>query len=175
MTDKGVQHMQDESKKTKKANSIPEQQIWQAKADEYLVGWKRAQADLENYRKRTEEDKAGLIKYAHANVILQILPVLDNFKRAAQHIPASDGNEQLKAWVEGVKSIEKQFEQVLQTIGVVEVTVKIGDAFDPAFHEALMQEDSDQPADTITGIIEPGYSLHGRLLRPVKVRVSKGT
>ncbi len=145
---------------------------WKQKAEEYLSGWQRTQAELVNYRKRSDEEKAAFTKFAHADVLVGILPVLDNFKRAAQHAPATDG-EQVKSWVEGIKQIEKQFESVLQNYGISQIEVSVGDQFDPTKHEALMSEDSEHPADTITGVIDPGYMLHEKVLRPAKVKVSK--
>lgn len=155
----------------KKKSEINE---WQVKAEEYLAGWQRAKADLENYRKRSDEEKQAFVKYAHADLILQILPVLDNFKRAAEHSPTDTNESNWPNWANGIKAIEKQLEQVLIANGIVEVPIKIGDAFDPNTEEALLQEESDQPADTVTGVLEPGYTLNGRLIRPAKVRVSKG-
>lgn len=147
---------------------------FETKAAEYLAGWKRALADLENYRKRSEEEKQSFVKFAHADVLLQILPVLDNFKRAANHVPTGGDETNWTNWSNGVKAIEKQFEQVLEANGVTQIPVKIGEAFNPTIHEALMSEESDQPADTITAEIEPGYTLNGRVIRPAKVKVSKG-
>lgn len=150
----------------------PEEPVneWEVKAAEYLAGWKRAQADLENYRKRSDEEKQSFMKFAHSDVLLQILPVLDNFKRAAEHVPDETN---LRNWVTGIKAIEKQFEQIMNNNGVTQIPVTIGAPFDPTMHEALMSEESEQEPDTITGEIEPGYMLHGRVLRAAKVKVAK--
>ena len=147
---------------------------WKAKAEEYLANLKRAQADLINFRRRSEEEKEAFIKYAHSDLMLQILPVLDNFKRAALHTPLTDGNDQLKNWIAGIQSIEKQLEMLLQNNGITEIPVQPGDLFNPVHHDALASAESDQPVDTVLEVVETGYMLHGKLLRPAKVKVSRG-
>ncbi len=155
------------------SNSTAPAESADQKAAEYLAGWQRAQADLVNYRKRADDEKKMLMQFAHGDMILQLLPVLDNFKRAAQHVPPVDGNDQLKNWVTGVQSIEKQFEMILQSNGVTQIVVNPGDPFDPNKHEAITSEESDQQADTIIAEIEPGYLIHDKVLRPTKVKVAK--
>lgn len=157
----------------KKKETI-EKSEWQVKAEEYLAGWQRAQADLVNYRKRGDEEKLAFIKYANLDFILAFLPVFDNFKRAALHTPESD-DEVVKNWVDGVKAIEKQFEQVLSSIGVTQIVVNTGDNFDPNQHEAVATEESDLPADSIISEVEYGYIYNDRVIRPTKVKVSKGS
>ena len=106
--------------------------------------------------------------------ILAFLPVFDNFKRAAIHTPeTSDGV--VKNWVNGVKAIEKHFEQVLASIGVTQIVVTAGDQFDPNKHEAVISEQSDLPVDSIIAEIEYGYMYNDRVIRPSKVKVSKGS
>ena len=151
-----------------------EKNEWQVKAEEYLAGWQRAQADLVNHRKRGDEEKIAFIKYANMDFILAFLPVFDNFKRAAIHTPeTSDGV--VKNWVNGVKAIEKHFEQVLASIGVTQIVVTAGDQFDPNKHEAVISEQSDLPVDSIIAEIEYGYMYNDRVIRPSKVKVSKGS
>lgn len=158
---------------TKTADLTPTD--WQAKAAEYLAGWQRAQADLVNAQTRANEEKQSFIKFAQADLIMQLLTVLDNFKRAAEHTPTSEDNNASSwiNWASGIKAVEKQFEMILQNNGVTEIAVKIGDAFNPQMHDAVASDDAGQAADTITQIIEPGYTLHGRVLRAPKVKVAK--
>ena len=148
---------------------------WQAKAAEYLAGWQRAQADLVNARTRADEEKQSFIKFAQADLIMQLLTVLDNFKRAAEHTPQSnnDNTSSWSNWASGIQAVEKQFEMILQNNGVSEIMVKVGDAFDPQTHDAIASEQSEHSADVITQIIEPGYTLHGKVLRAPKVKVAK--
>src|SRR6266567_461643 len=109
-------------------------EILQKAANENLDGWKRCQADFENYKKMQSESQKDLLKYAASNILLQIIPVLDNFHMSTAHIPEDqkDGG-----WVVGIMHIQKQLENVLGENGVEEIPVKIGDAFDPALHEAI--------------------------------------
>jgi molecular chaperone GrpE len=158
----------------KKKDSVDEKNEWQVKAEEYLAAWQRAQADLVNYRKRSDEEKAAFIKYSNLDFILTMLPVFDNFKRAALHTPETEDGV-VKNWVDGVKAIEKQFEQVLASIGVIQIVVNAGDEFDPNKHEALVSEESELPKDAIISEIEYGYMYNDRVIRPSKVKVSKGS
>jgi molecular chaperone GrpE len=157
--------------KEKKVKS--EQPEWQIKAEEYLVGWQRCQADFVNFKNRSEEERKAFIQFANTDLIMTILPVLDNFKRAAQHAPSVE-DASVKNWTEGIKAIEKQFEAILAEIGVAQISANPGDAFDPNIHDAMVSETSDLPEGTIISEIEPGYLLNNKVLRASKVSVSKG-
>ena len=133
----------------------------------------RAQAEFDNFRKRTEQERMSLIKFANAQIVSDILPVLDNFKRAAHHAPKT-ADTSITNWIIGIDAIEKQLEDVLGQVGLEEVPVHIGDMFNHNVHEAISHDIHDAPEDTIIDIIEPGYTFNERLLRPVKVRVSSG-
>lgn len=144
-------------------------------ADEYLEGWKRCQADFENYKKRQAESQKDLLRYATQNIILQILPVIDNFQASTSHIP-EDHKE--NPWVTGIMYIQKQLEQVLTDNGVVEIEVKIGDHFDPMKHEAiedkdckLEKEEKKEFKNKIKKIITRGYQMGERVARPSRVIV----
>lgn len=104
------------------------------KAAENLDGWQRCQADFDNYKKRSSESQKDLIKYATQNVVLQILPVIDNFHSSTDHIPE---DQKENPWVTGIMYIQKQLENVLSENGVEEIAVKVGDNFDPIYHEAI--------------------------------------
>lgn len=134
---------------------------------------KRLSAELENSRKRHEQDKMAYILHANRGLILEILPVLDNFKRAAEHAPQSD-DAVMQNWIVGIKAVEKQLEEILKQAGVSEVPAQAGQPFDHHLHEAISHEPSSQPIDTIIAVIETGYQLNHQLLRPAKVRVSAG-
>jgi len=127
---------------------------------------KRVQADFDNFRKRTEQERSQLIQSANANLILKLLPVLDNFRRAAEHAPA-------ESWVQGIKAIERQLEEVMTNYGLKPIEVKPGDHFDPGSHEAVSrQPKTDQNADTVIKVVETGYQLNGKVLRPARVVVT---
>lgn len=158
------------SEKETKKNKTDKSEELEGQIAELTAGWQRAQADLANYRRQVEEDKKRLIKYANSDLVMEILPVLDNFQLAAKHIPAELENNN---WAEGIKQIEKQLENILANEGLQKIET-IGAQFNPQFHEALDHIESDQPEDEIVEEIASGYTFNGDILRPAKVKVSKG-
>src|SRR4030042_2646255 len=110
------------------------------KAAEYLKNqnaldsWKRCQADFENYKKDQAKGREEFAKFAKMDVILQILPVLDNFGALLSHVPEKEKDS---AWVAGITHIQRQIEDVLKNNNVEEIEVKIGDKFNPEIHEAV--------------------------------------
>ena len=136
--------------------------------DDYKNRYIRAVADFENFRKRTERDKADFSRYATASVLRDMLPVLDNFDRALDH--AEEGDDFHK----GVLLIYKQLFDVLQRHGLKPID-EAGVAFDPNIHEAVVRdEDPSVPSQTVVSILQKGYFLHDRLLRPALVKVAVG-
>lgn len=132
--------------------------------DRYL----RTLADFENYRKRIDREKSEFLKYALAGVLRDLLPVLDNFDRALDH--AEEGDEFHK----GVLLIYKQLFEVLQRSGLRTVD-EAGVIFDPNVHEAVVrEEDPSVPSHTVVAVLQKGYFLHDRLLRPALVKVAVG-
>lgn len=128
----------------------------------------RTLADFENFRKRSEREKQDFFKYALAETIKDILPVIDNFDRALEH--AEEGDEFHK----GVLLIYKQMFDVLQRHGLKPIE-ESGVHFDPNIHEAVVrEEDASVPNHTVTAILQKGYFLHDRLLRPALVKVAVG-
>jgi molecular chaperone GrpE len=132
--------------------------------DRYL----RTLADFENLRKRTEREKADFFRYALAGAMKDILPVLDNFDRALEH--AEEGDEFHK----GVLLIYKQLYDVLQKHGLRPID-EANVHFDPNIHEAVVrEEDPNVPSQTVVAVLQKGYFLHDRLLRPALVKVAVG-
>jgi molecular chaperone GrpE len=128
----------------------------------------RTLADFENFRKRSEREKADFFKYSLANVLRDILPVLDNFDRALDH--AEEGDEFHK----GVLLIYKQLYDVLQKHGMRSID-ESGVPFDPNIHEAVVREEDDSvPSHTVVAVLQKGYFLHERLIRPALVKVAVG-
>ncbi len=128
----------------------------------------RTMADFDNFRKRTEREKQDFFKYALAGSIKDLLPVLDNFDRALEH--AEEGDDFHK----GVLLIYKQLFDVLQKNGVKTVDEN-GVHFDPNIHEAVVREENDAvPNHTVVAVLQKGYFLHDRLLRPALVKVAVG-
>lgn len=140
------------------------------KVGELTAGWQRTQADFMNYKKQAAEEKAKYCRVANANLVYELLPVLDNFQLAAKHIP-----EDLKEnnWAQGIKQIEKQFEDILLSVGLEKIET-VGTQFDPMLHEAIEHIESNRPEDEIVGEILAGYRFDGDILRPARVKVSKG-
>lgn len=138
------------------------------KVKELEDGWKRTQADFDNYRKRTEEQKFEMIELAKADFMTKITPVLDNFRRAFSHLDTADPK------IAGVKQIEKQLEDILASEGLIKI-ITDNQKFDHNLHEAISFEVNDKiPADTIIDELESGWTYRGRVIKPAKVRVSKG-
>jgi molecular chaperone GrpE len=132
--------------------------------DRYL----RTLADFDNYRKRADREKQDFFKYALAGSMRDLLPVLDNFDRALDH--AEQGDE----FHRGVSLIYKQLFDVLKKHGV-RVIDEANVKFDPNIHEAVVRaEDPSVPEQTVVEILQKGYFLHDRLLRPAMVKVAVG-
>ena len=128
----------------------------------------RTLADFENFRKRSDREKADFFKYSLANVMRDIVPVLDNFDRALEH--AEEGDEFHK----GTLLIYKQLYDVLQKHGLKPID-ESSVPFDPNIHEAVVREENDSvPSHTVVAILQKGYFLHDRLLRPALVKVAVG-
>ncbi|MCK9379278.1 MAG: nucleotide exchange factor GrpE [Candidatus Moranbacteria bacterium] len=149
-------------------------EIETSKEDEYLDGWKRCQADFENYKKRQEESRKDLLRYSTESVVMQVIPVLDNFQSAMVHIP---DDQSKSAWVIGIMHIQKQLETVLKENGVDEIEVKVGDNFDTKFHEAVHTkecttcEEGKKFENKISEIVLKGYRIGERVIRPARVVV----
>ena len=128
----------------------------------------RTLADFENYRKRADREKSEFFKYALAGVLKDLIPILDNFDRALEH--AGEGDEFHK----GVALIYKQMWDVLQRHGLRPIE-QAGVPFDPKIHEAVIREENPSvPSQTVVAVLQKGYFLHDRLLRPAMVKVAVG-
>lgn len=128
----------------------------------------RVQADFDNYRKRSIREKEDFAKYVNTDLILRVLPVLDNFKLALMHQPKE---VKTSSWAEGIRHIERQLEQILSDEGLSEIPA-VGQKFNPEFHEAVEEVASEKPPGTITEEILKGYTLSEKVIRHSKVKVS---
>ena len=136
-----------------------------ANYDKYL----RAVADLDNYKKRAIREKTDIIKYGKEDIIKDILPFVDSLDRASEHAEISD----VQAFKEGIKLIQEQLLSCLKKHGVEKID-SVGLDFDPNFHEAMMQVESEEHAENkVVNEVQKGYLLNGRLLRPSKVCICK--
>lgn len=142
------------------------------RAGEYLENWQRARADFLNLKKRTEQEKAELAKFANAELIGRLLYVVDDFERAIQTMPV----DLLKfSWMEGILIIYRKLLSLLEQEGLEPVEAA-GKDFDPVLHEAVLFDDDAQGvAEIVTAEMQRGYKLHGRVLRPTLVKVGKRT
>jgi molecular chaperone GrpE len=139
-----------------------------AKAEANLAGWQRAQADFINYKKRNEQEKQELSRFANSVLILNLLPVLDDFERAFSSIPASTKKH---SWLDGIKLIKRKLWAVLEAQGVSPIKA-LGEPFDPRFHEAVRQ---DKGKDGIViEEVQKGYMIDDRVIRPTMVVVGNG-
>jgi molecular chaperone GrpE len=140
------------------------------KLDERLV---RLQADFENFRKRTLRERQEALSYGHELVVKDLLPVVDNLERAIEHASASTGAD-FEGMLQGVDLVRRELLGVLAKHGVNTIEAA-GEVFDPNLHEALAQmEDDEVPAGSVGRVLQKGYRLRDRLLRPARVMVSKG-
>jgi molecular chaperone GrpE len=129
----------------------------------------RKLAEFENFRKRSEREKKEFFRFALADFMKDLLPVIDNFDRAMT--TGGEGKEQI---LEGVELIHKQFQDALQKYGL-SVIDQSAVPFDPQIHEAVIREENpDLPSHTVTEVLQKGYFLNDRLLRPAMVRVAVG-
>ena len=144
----------------------------EAQAAEYLDGWQRAQAEFSNYKKRQEGERARMVKLASATLLQKLLPIVDDFERAMETLPANLGQ---LTWCEGVFLIKHKLDALLQLEGVKPIATA-GQMFDPCYHEAVTYEEAPGYQEgQIIGEVQRGYTLDDRVLRPALVRVAKGT
>lgn len=142
------------------------QQLTEAKEDAL-----RAQAESQNARRRAEQDVEKAHKFGQEKLVSDLLPVIDNLERAMDSMPAD--NEEFKAVIEGLELTLKSFADTLSRHNIVAVN-PVGEPFDPQLHQAMtMVESPDAEPNTVLNVFQKGYTLHGRLVRPAMVVVSK--
>ena len=139
------------------------------RANRLEAGWKRSQADLSNYRKQAEREREEQAALAGAVLIKDILSILDDMDRALGSVA-----EQLRSytWVDGVWLIQRKLEAILKAHGLEEVRA-LGESLDPMLHQAVGEAEGE--AGKVAGVVQKGYTVRGRLLRPALVVVGQGT
>ena len=139
------------------------------KSAENLAGWQRCQADFINAEKRGAEDKKSFIKFANENLVLEVLDVLDSFDRAF-----ADSEKMDEKTKEGVSLIHKQLVKILEKHGVKEDN-PLGQDFDPNRHEAIQMVpvENKEDADKVIEVMQKGYSLNDKVIRPAKVAIGQ--
>ena len=183
----------DEDKKegTDAANDAPPEEISEIEKcrkerDEYLAGWQRARADFLNYKKEEMQRLAEIAKYQTEDMVKEFIGVLDNFdlalaalsesKKAPTSGEAGAGVPTPKAvgTEKGIYMIRAQMEDALRKRGLTRIPVGPGDKFDPALQEAISEEESDEPPGTVAEEMKAGYKLFDKVIRPARVKISKG-
>ena len=137
--------------------------------DEYLTDLKRLAADFENFRKRAARDQESLVARAHERLVKELVPVLDDLERALE---AAADHEEARL-EEGVRLVARELENALAKEGLVEI--ETDGRFDPHVHEALLSQPSDEDEGAILQVLQKGYRLGDRVLRPARVVISQGS
>ena len=135
--------------------------------DEYLADLKRVAAEFDNFRKRAARDHENIVSRAHERLVKELLPVLDDLERA---LVAAEEHEEAKL-EEGVRLVHRELRSALGREGLVEI--ETDGAFDPHVHEALLTQPSEQADGAILEVIQKGYRLGDRVLRPARVVISQ--
>jgi molecular chaperone GrpE len=143
-----------------------------AKAEEeakkFRDNWHRAEADFQNFKRRTEQEREELRRYGNVSVIINLLPILDDFERAFSSL---DSHLAGLSWFDGILLIYRKLRQLLENAGVSAIETE-GKDFDPRFHEAVAHVEGEE--GKVISEVQRGYKLHDRVLRPAMVVVGKG-
>jgi len=140
------------------------------KADEYLDGWQRSRAEFANYKKRIERDQLAVSQNAAGRIIKRYLEILDDLERALKNRPQEGEGA---AWANGIELIYRKFKSILESEGITPMEAE-GQLFDPNLHEAITSEESDEhESGQIIEVLQQGYMLGDRVLRPAMVRVAR--
>jgi molecular chaperone GrpE len=135
--------------------------------DDYLDNLQRLKAEFDNYRKRAAREQENLIARAHERLVKELLPVLDDLTRALE---AAEKHEESKL-EEGVRLVHRQLAQILEKEGLAEIETE--GVFDPHVHEALLSQPSDAESGSVIEVLQKGYRLGDRVLRPARVIVAE--
>ncbi len=162
-TEEAVEVPKKEKKKSKKDAELEALRAeLEAKNDQLM----RTAAEFDNFKKRTEREKASIAEFAKAGLIKQLLPILDNIDRAS----AADHDS--TDYIKGIEMIVKQFESIASNLGIEEIA-KSGDQFDPNFHEAVMHvEDENLGENVIADVLQKGYKIGETVIRAAMVKVA---
>jgi molecular chaperone GrpE len=138
------------------------------KAQSYLASWQRSAADFQNYKRRIEQEREELARLGSAALIINLLPIMDDFERAFDSIDARLAG---LTWVDGIRLIHRKFQALLEMSGVTEIAAD-GERFDPNLHEAVMFGEGEE--GKVINVVQKGYKLGDRVLRPAMVVVGNG-
>ncbi len=157
-----------EAENTRQDRAKPEEQVaaLEIERDEYLNDLKRVAAEFENYRKRVLRDQESLVARAHERLVKELLPVLDDLERA---LAAAEEHEEAKL-EEGVLLVHRELKAALDREGLAEI--ETDGVFDPHVHEALLSQPSEAEEGSVLEVMQKGYKLGDRVLRPARVVVA---
>jgi molecular chaperone GrpE len=158
--------MPEEVENTEQVEEISELEVAQRERDELVDTLQRVQAEFDNYRKRAARDQESLVARAHERLVKELLPVLDDLERALE---AAEAHEEAKL-EEGVALVARSLAAVLRKEGLQEVSSE--GKFDPHVHEALLSQPSEAEAGSVIEVLQKGYRLGDRVLRPARVVVA---
>jgi molecular chaperone GrpE len=148
-------------------NSDDQIDVLQQQIADLTEALQRERADATNLRRRHEEQVNNLKNVVRANIIRELLPVIDNFERALKHVPAELADND---YIKGVQGVVKQFEKTLADMGVVRIKT-VGELFDPRLHEAVSVEEGEGEQEIVSEELQSGYQLDNEIVRHAMVRV----
>lgn len=143
--------------------------------DEYLRGWQKERANFINYKKDEKERFKEIVRFSNERIIKLLIAVLDGFDLAIESfLKQEKDKKENEHYLKGIYLIKSQLEDILEKEGVEKIKVKLGDSLNPAIHEVIaVIEDKKFPPDAITEILEKGFTLNGKVIRPCRVIVAK--
>jgi len=137
---------------------------------EYLSGWQRARAELDNFRRRVQQEQAQQAQQAKRRLIYDLMPLVDNFRAITMHLPPSLQDD---VWAQGVLHVARQLDQLLSQYDVVPIN-QSGQPFDPVLHEAVATvKNKAVSSGYVVEVLQSGYKLGEQVIRPAKVKVAK--
>ncbi len=152
-----------------------------------MAGWKRTAADFENYKRRKEGENKELVEFAREVTVIKLLPTIDSLELALRHMPVleevsplEEGTplpyrefaKQYQNWQDGINVLLKQLDKTLEDLGVKKIE-SIGKKFDPHFHEAVREVETEKDDGIIIDELQTGFELNGKVIRPSQVIISK--
>lgn len=167
----------DEQTNIPATDSLSELDALKAQCEEYLAGWKRAQADYQNAKREAEREKNDFAKYANEKLLRDLLPALEQFTLALQYIPSTDNlpeaeQKTWKNWLVGINAVKSLWDQAAKATNLE--AIPTSGAFDPNLHDAVGEEVSETVASgNIVRVLQGGWTLHGKVLQPARVIVAK--
>ncbi len=156
-------------KKTKKQEELFTKSEVEQLLNDLTSDLQRVQAEFINYKRRSEEERLNAILVGKEQAATALLPVIDSIDRAIMHEPSDIKDHQ---WVKGINTLASQLNKELTKIGLVKFG-KVGDEFDPNLHDAVSMDDSQGQSEVVAEVLQTGFSLGERIIRPAMVRVTK--